>query len=248
MTAVTQQSVQNPNLYANNMQLAWGSNTTLTVAAGQIRDNTNAYDIVFSATKTLNAATNGANGLDTGALANSTWYYLFAIADTTQNLDPALLLSTSRTAPYLPGNYDVFVLIGMARTDGSAHFLKFYTAGSGTEREYFWDDSISVLSNGSATSLTAISLAAAVPPINNTPVKIDVDFTPATAGHKSSYAPFGSTATVLPHVTGSVAAQITSGELLVLSKVDSGAAKILYINSAASGDADVWVSGFKYYI
>lgn len=248
MAAVTQQSVQNPNLYANNMQLSWGSNTTLTVSSGQIRDNTNAYDIIFSETMTLNAATTGANGLDTGALANSTWYYLFASADTTKNETPALLLSTSRTAPYLPGNYDVFTLIGMARTDGSANFLKFYTAGSGMEREYFWDASIAVLTSGTATSLTAISLTGAVPPIDKTPVKIDVDFTPATANDTVSFAPFGSTATLLPHVTGSVAAKITSGELSVLSKVDSGAAKILYINSAASGDADVWVSGFKFYI
>jgi hypothetical protein len=133
-------------------------------------------------------------------------------------------------------------------TDGSVHFLKCYISGNNNYRYHFWDANIAVLTSGTATSLTAISLASAIPPVDLTPVQIEADFTPATANDTVSFAPFGSTATLLPHLAGSVAAKINSGQFKIISKLDTATPKILYINSAASGDADVWVSGFEYFI
>src|SRR5271166_3374895 len=97
-----QQIVFSPNLYANQMVLAYGSATTLTVTAGQVRDSLNVADLITTATLTINCALNGYNGLDTGALANSTMYYLFAIGDSSLTHPTGFIVSLSSTTPLLP--------------------------------------------------------------------------------------------------------------------------------------------------
>jgi len=63
-------------------------------------------------------------GLDTGTVANTTWYYLFAIYDpTTKTVDA--LFSASPTAPTMPSGYTKKKLVGIVRTDGSANILSF---------------------------------------------------------------------------------------------------------------------------
>lgn len=236
-------------LYVNDLQIsnnATTPDTKLDVAAGQCRDSTDVTDIQLDEAVTIDASVNGANGLDTGTFAASTWYAVHIIADSTNRQPVAALISTSRTAPTLPFEYDVFRHIGWALTDGSVHFLKFYQFGNNSLRKYFWDAAVQVLDDGDAETLTAISLAAAIPPQNLLPVGLRVDFTPATADDKVSFAPFGSTSTVLPGVSGVVAAKVQVGELEVISKLDSATPKILYINSAASCNTDVFVTGFTY--
>ena len=240
-----------PFLYINNLKVsnnATTPNTKIDVSLGECRDSTDTNDIVVTAAGTIDASINGVDGLDTGSLAASTWYYVYAIGSSLNVAQPARLLSASATAPNLPAGYDVFRVIGYMLTDGSVHFLKCYISGNNNSRKHFWDADIAVLTSGTATSLTAISLASAIPPVDYTPVQIVADYTPATAGDSVSFAPFGSTATLLPHVTGSVAAKANSAQLTILSRLDTATPKILYINSAASGDADVWVSGFEYFI
>lgn len=235
-------------MYVNDLQVSWASATTLTVDDGQARDSTNTIDMALDELTTLNTAVNGANGLDAGDLANDTWYAVHLIGSSHNFAQPAVLLSLSTTAPTMPVNYDAFRHIGWMLTDGSANLLKNYISGNGNYRYNVWDANISVLTSGVAETLTAIDLSGAIPPIDNTPVQLEVNFTPATANDTVSFAPFGSTATLLPHIAGSVAAKINSGQLKVMSRLDTATPKILYINSAASGDADVWVSGFEYFI
>src|SRR6266849_7368739 len=186
--------VNQPSLYINGLEDAWASNTTLTVTSGICRDSTNQVDInlgnylglsgqgTANSSTTLNAAITGANGLDTGSLAASTWYYIFVISDSSNTNVPATLLSLSSTAPTLPFGYDVFLQVGYWLTDGSSHFLLAWVSGNGSSRKYTWDAPISVLSSGSASTLTAIDVSTAVPPIaDNIPLLLDAIFTPATA-------------------------------------------------------------------
>lgn len=237
-----------PNLYVDNLQANWASTTTYSLAAGACLDSLGVNDIVLSTGVTINGAVLGANGLDIGALANSTWYYVYAIGSSFNSSLSAGLISVSASSPTLPSGYDIFRLVGITLTDGSAHFLKSYCSGNGKYRYHMWDANISVLSGGTSASLAAIDVSTAVPPINLTPVQIEVNFTPATANDTASFAPFGSTATLLPNIAGSVAAKVNSGQLKIISKLDTATPKILYINSAASGSTSVWVSGFEYFI
>lgn len=76
---------------------------------------------------TLNAATVGANGIDAGSLANSTWYYIYLISNGTT---VASLLSTSATAPTMPSGYLYKYRIGAQRTGGAATFNRLAQKGN----------------------------------------------------------------------------------------------------------------------
>ncbi len=251
------QILQQPILYVNNLSLQYSTTTALTLGFGQSRDSSNVTDGSNSGTLTLNGANVGvANGTDT-ALAASTWYYIYALLDSKLNNPIAGLISPSATAPIVPTagdgtGWDTVRLVGYWLTDSSSHFIKGYTAGNGNVRELYWDANLPTAlttgSPGTATSLTAVDLSVGVPPVDNTPVFLQVDFIPATAGDTVSIAPFGSTATVLPHVTGQVATKYNNGQMEVLSKLGSSKAEVLYINSAGSGATVIWVRGFRYFI
>jgi len=66
-------------LYVNGLHLVYIGNTSITVNAGAARDITNQDDIVLAADTTLSIASNGVNALDTGTVAASTFYYVYAI-------------------------------------------------------------------------------------------------------------------------------------------------------------------------
>lgn len=109
------------------LTLANNSTQKIDVAAGSCADSTGAKLITVAATKTVDFTTTGANALDTGAIASSTWYHIFAImkADGTVGV----LGSTSPSSPTLPSGYTYFRRIGSAMTDGSSHFLSFTQVG-----------------------------------------------------------------------------------------------------------------------
>lgn len=78
------------------MRMVWVSNTTLTVSQGYCRDSTNSDNISLYLPPnndqslnlqpfTLNSAVSGAGGLDVGTVADSTFYYVFAIASSTNS-------------------------------------------------------------------------------------------------------------------------------------------------------------------
>lgn len=77
----------------------------------------------------INGAVNGANGLDTGALAASTWYATFIISQGAAGAT-AGLLSLSRTAPTLPGGYTYLAFVGWVITDGAGHFYRTIIKGA----------------------------------------------------------------------------------------------------------------------
>ena len=97
-------------------------NTKVDVTADSIPVYTNAGAGVglLSVSVTIDATTTGANGLDTGSLANSTWYAVYLIYNGSA---VAGLMSTSGSAPTLPGGYTYFTRYGWIQTDGSAHLL-----------------------------------------------------------------------------------------------------------------------------
>jgi hypothetical protein len=157
------QFFQQPFRYINGLQVsnnATTPNTKLDIALGQARDSTNVADIALTAGVTLNAAVVGANGIDTGALAASTKYAVYLIGSTKNLAQPATILSTSFTAPTYPTGYDVYVRIGMAKTDGSSHFLLFTRSGEGLVRYHEWLTPVSLFTAQTQTSFTAQSLAA----------------------------------------------------------------------------------------
>lgn len=105
-----------------NLQLsATGTNASVSVSYDELvlGDGSGNYITDRNASATINTASTGAGGLDTGVLAASTWYSIWRIAKTdgTKNW----LISLSETAPTMPAGYTLKARIGWMRTDGTAN-------------------------------------------------------------------------------------------------------------------------------
>lgn len=218
--------------YVNGLELAYSTTTAITMAAGAARNSSDENDIILDASVTILGTRVGANGVDLAAIAASSFYAVFVIADSTKYNDPAGLLSLSST-PSLPAGYDMYRRVGYVLTDGSSHFLKFYQYGHSSDRPMYYDVGISELSGASATTFTAVDLATSVPPIS-CQVIMNLLFTPDGATEVAEFLPFGSSASngIVTFGCGVAAAQ--SGNVTVPCVLDSSTPKILY--KVASGD------------
>jgi hypothetical protein len=133
-----------------------GSSTTFTVAPGSAANSTNIDTITL--TTSLNkitaawAAGNNQGGLDTGAIANSTWYHIHLIKRTdTQVVDA--LVSLSPTAPTLPANYTEFRRIGSLRTNASGQWTGFVQNGD----EFLWTTMVNDINAVAITATPALA-------------------------------------------------------------------------------------------
>jgi len=90
-----------------------------------LSDGLSTYD-ALSANLIVDITVTGANGLDTGSEANSTFYSVWVIYN---GITVASLLSTSFTAPTMPSGYTYKRFVGAVRNDGSGNFLDFIQRG-----------------------------------------------------------------------------------------------------------------------
>jgi len=116
------------NYYTGLTLSAAGSSASFGIAAGQAADSGNAVLMTLAAaiTKTTSGWTVGSgNGaLDTGAIANSTWYHVWLIRRPDTGVVD-VLASLSATSPTLPSGYTQKRRIGAMLTDASAHWVAF---------------------------------------------------------------------------------------------------------------------------
>jgi hypothetical protein len=109
-----------------------GSSATMTIAEGQAADSTNAalINLAASISKTTSswAVGSGNGGLDTGTIANNTWYHFYAIRRPDTGVVD-VCFSTSASSPTLPTNYTQYRRIGSGKTNGSAQWTKFVQDG-----------------------------------------------------------------------------------------------------------------------
>lgn len=112
----------------------------------------------------INTTINGANGLDTGTLAGSSWYYEYIISN---GSTVAGLASLSATAPALPSGYTFFMRVGAMRTDSTPKFYR--TLQKGRDAQYV---------------VTATTNTAAMPTLATTNIAIGY-----TSASMSAFAP-----------------------------------------------------------
>lgn len=118
--------LNNPITIANN---ATTPNTKIDFLAGNAQLNDGSGQVLLSSTltKILQSsgawtAGNDANGLFSGAKANNTWYYAFAIQNTTTNAVDAGFDSSS-TGANVPSGWKITKLIHCFRTNASGNIL-----------------------------------------------------------------------------------------------------------------------------
>lgn len=116
--------------------------------------------IASTGTITCNISTAGpaANGRDqSAAFSASTWLHLYFIWNGTTL---ATVASLSSTGPTLPSGYTYWFYVGAVYLNSSSQLVKTRYRGP----RAFYYSQLSVVSNGSATTQTAVSIATAVPP------------------------------------------------------------------------------------
>ena len=174
MASINTPILNGPTRYVENFILFYNSTNSLSVGNGAARENQDQNDIYVGApgspaigsVTVISALKPGVNGIDTGTLAANTFYYVYAMGDSTRNLASCFVISANQYVPNIPIGYDMFRRIGCARTDGSANFLKWSQYGRSAFRNYYFDVPITILTAGAATTFTAVSVAGAVPPVS----------------------------------------------------------------------------------
>lgn len=136
-----------------------GASTTMTIAACQSTDSTNVVTMSTSSSiaKTTGAwAVGSATGcLDTGAIANATWYHFYEIMRADTGIVD-ILCSTSASAPTMPSNYSYKRRIGSGLTNGSAQWVAFSQQGD----EFIWLASVlDVSANNPGTGAVTRTMA-----------------------------------------------------------------------------------------
>jgi hypothetical protein len=174
------------------------SNTqvTITADAAVLVDTNNFAVRVSSVSLTINAATTGANALDAGSLAADTEYHFWIINNGTTT---AGLVSTSSTAPTMPGGYTYKYRVGAIRTVvGSASFHRFRQMGNSTQY---------VPTSGSVTTVFPVMLGAGA---GSFPVTIPLaQFVPSTATRIRGVIVVGSTSGSGAIASNNFVAQLT---------------------------------------
>lgn len=221
--------------YINGLKLAYLTGTTMTVTAGRCSNSTNVNDISVglplnvaatqtgvlpvaagTGTVTINTAAHGAGGLDTGSMANNTFYGVYAIGDSFGIEPGSAMISANLTTPLLPSGYDMFFRIGFIKTDGSAAILPFRQDGCGLDRWMWYDAPIATdVTAGSSATYAPVSCVASLPVATPTMVNFYCAFTP-TAGDDTLVLVPGTSTSTLGYATlsGSVAAVVKTGNLI----------------------------------
>jgi len=133
---------------------------------------------------TVDITASGVNGLDTGSEAVSTWYYLYIIYNLTSDT-VAGLFSTSASSPTMPSGYTKKRLVSAIYNQSGGDFLTFRQ----DDNEFYLLGYQSILSGGSATSWTAVTMGNYVPSNICRTVKLSLVSTwgGADGGSKAAY-------------------------------------------------------------
>jgi hypothetical protein len=243
-----------PHLYISGLNVSVASTTILAIAPGQARDSSDNIDMpvgfptlqgnIYPAPLFINAAVNGANGLDQGTLATAQAYAVWLIGDSRGYNPVAGLLSLASNAfPLVPSGYDSLRLLAFLDTSGGA-LVNTNLALASEDEAFYKQPPVSVLASAAGdTAFHAISLAAAGVPAS--PVYgiaiLTVNYTPAAAGDTVVFRYTGSTATSgLVTITGLAAGVPQQNQIQVVYANQS----IDYKCSSASDGLSVLLNGW----
>lgn len=228
------------------------NNRTTTADALAVADGAGNYKTLTSINVTGNiGAAVGANSLDTGSLAASTWYYEHVIYNPTTTTS-AKLYSLSSTSPTLPSGYTMWARTGAARTDAnkilyytaSADRLNWYVVTPGTNVPTAMIMASGTSGNPATPTWTALSVSSFVPP---TAAVIDVGVLSLSSGAQTIVAPnqnygsYSSTTNPPP-----INCQSTSSWGAVLSKrMPLESTNLYFASNATAGNNPITCFGWE---
>jgi len=136
--------------------LSYNSATVVDYSSGSF-DFDDGSDQAFVNSGSVNFATNGLNGLDTGAIAANTWYYFFGIYNPTTQIS-GVIASINNTTPTLPSGFTKKKYIGALRTNASSQIIDFVQFGN-----TFINRVARQIFNSTATPTTITTITNALP-------------------------------------------------------------------------------------
>lgn len=154
---------------------ATGLSAAVSVAADEVTLSSAAqtYRTLKGVSLSINSAASGANGLDTGSIAVSTWYSVWVIWNGTTT---AGLISLSATAPVMPAGYTHKARVGWIRTDSTVNKYPLGFTQSGRSVQML------VAPSGNVPNMPLMASGAAGAPDTPTWVSVGVgSFVPSTA-------------------------------------------------------------------
>lgn len=208
----------------SNLKVDVTSDTAISVTADSIALATaSLYYVAKSISLTVNTTTSGANGLDTGSIANNTWYAVWVIYNGTT---VSGLLSLSGTSPTLPAGYTYKARAGWVRYKTAAlarTFQRNYTAQykivAGSQTPNYPIMASGAVGNVSTPTWVAVDVTPYVPTSTASALRIGVFSSyivivnpnnQAGAYNNSSNPPF-------IHANGSSVSAVVSAEMLLES-------------------------------
>lgn len=225
-----------------------GSSLTLTANSALLNNGT-VWQSVFSPSLTISTAASGANGLDVGAVANSTWYAVWIIYNPTTST-AAGLLSLSATTPTLPSGYTFKVRAGWVRyaTGALAQTLQLgqraqYVVSAGTQTPNMPLLASGVAGNISTPTYVAVSWGVCAP---STSSVISMVLTANTSGVQLFVAPNNSYSFSYSTTNPAPFAIINSNYSLngnLAADMVPETSSIYWASNAASGE--LWCKGWN---
>jgi hypothetical protein len=230
---------QSPVGYVSGLVTSFTSVSTITIGTGRARDRLDKMDLVLAAPVVVNIAAAGVNGLDTGAEANNTWYFLYVIGDTT-GVNPTVgIISAAQNSPAVfPAGYDVARRVGSVRNNAASDFRDFFCSGVGMSRSVQYRDALTgrqILTGGAAVAVTDINLGSVVPPTSQQ-ARLQYQQRGAIDGWLYADSAFA-LATYQRSIQGGATA---SDVMQTMANRHMG-----YANSAVGGLLDLWVTGYE---
>ena len=155
----------NKNIYATTNISSSANQTTIKITADKLTvyDTSNNFSVLSSVDVSPAITASGANGLDTGSEATSTWYYYYVIYDGSTT---AGLLSASSSSPTMPSGYTYKKFIGAIYNQSGGDLVELYQKGGHCFTFYGTQLSHNNIGSGSpsANTQTAINPTAFIPP------------------------------------------------------------------------------------
>lgn len=176
-----------------------GTNATVSATCDElsVENGSNSYATLRSVNLTINTAVTGANGIDVGSIAASTWYSVWAIYNGTTTSG---LVSLSATAPTMPNGYTYKARIGWIRTDATVNKYPFSMKQNGARAEYV------VAAGSNITTLPQFASGVSGTPGTTLTAVPTANFIPSTAAevHTLLYVNGASTAQAGPNSVATI--------------------------------------------
>lgn len=235
MTVKSKQQTSFQKDYISGLKLLLASVSSIQIESGRCRDTDDTFDMIITSTLTATITSSGANGLDTGSEAASTFYYVWLIFNPSTKTY-ASLFSTSSTSPTMPSGYTKKRRVGVVRNDSSSDLLNFRQFGKGNNRKYLYQEdqatTLRVLTGGTATAYTAVSVAAFVPSL----AEFIILYVDVELSSDDGWIRPGIPTTDYYFITG-------NGTYIEMFYNDTGGADLAY-KVTTGGDMDIAVLGF----